>query len=168
MLRGTRPIRRLGRLVESSAMGTMFPRKAARGKQIKSSVLVVGLLVALLAPLDLVLCRSADGHSALENAWLGCCQPGAGTLSCAPASARVLTASLPTEAGASGAPCNDIRFGTAARMSAAARPLSQPATPAWFPARPDTQGADLPRRVGPAPAHRRQVRAALSSTVLEL
>jgi hypothetical protein len=149
-------------------MGRLFFRSAARGRQIKGTAVVAGLIVALLVPLDLVLCTSADGHAALENAWLGCCQPVAGTLSCAPAAVPELARSGDVGTHAPGAPCSDIRFGVAARASSTTPQTPQPHTLISGPALPAPHASSRLRAFDPDPAYGRQVREALSSTVLAL
>lgn len=146
----------------------MHARNPLRGKQIKSLVLVAGLFVALLAPLDLVLCRSTDGYSAIENVWFGGCGTVTGSLRCALAVAPGITHGQRASTAISGVSCNDIRLGAAAHRSPSARAFSLPATTAWFSARSASQPDGWAPGLDSDPACSRQLRDLLRSTVLTL
>jgi hypothetical protein len=146
----------------------MSDRNPVRGKKIRNLVVVAGLLVALLVPLDFVLCRSTDGYSAVENAWSGCCSTVTGSLRCAPAIAPAGTHGQRAGTAVSGVSCSDIRLGAAAHKPSPAPAFSLVATAALFPVHSASLADGQAFSPGSDPACGRQLRDILRSTVLTL
>jgi hypothetical protein len=131
-------------------------------------MVVLGLLAGLLTPVDLVWCSSANGHSAIENALVGCCGADGVALSCVSPAAITVAAGESTGADASGAACRDVPLGTPAYVAQAPRQHPPTATPAGLPVWAHVRAAARPHTVARCRGCERQLRDTLRSTVLTL
>jgi hypothetical protein len=131
-------------------------------------LVALGLLAGLSTPVDLVWCRSGDGHSAIESASLGCCNTSDGALSCVAPAAIPGDVEQPTATRISDARCVDIPLGTPVLASPAARQHSPAATPAGLPVWAHVRATGRQPGVALCRGGERQVRDTLRSTVLTL
>ena len=149
-------------------MGKVFPRSDAGGKRLTTFVVALGLVAGMLTPVDLVWCSSVGGHSAIENALVGCCGADGDALSCVTPAATADTTSQAGGAGVSNTKCNDVSLGAPASVSPAARQHSLAATPAELPVWAHVRATARRYGVAPCRGGGSQLRASLRSTVLTL
>jgi hypothetical protein len=137
-------------------------------RHVRRLLVLVGLVATLVAPQALVWCRAADGHSAIENAWLGCCTTDDAEAICG---TTVTGGSLGGEDPAPGASedsCSDVWLGASAAVSPAARAVLSLKSPAAFPASGDRAICNSSLRVESLANGLPQALAVIRSTVLTL